>query len=937
MREDEIMGHLAAIVDSSDDAILSKSLEGVILSWNRAAEKLYGYTAEEMVGRHISALVPPDRPGELDDIFTRVRAGEAVDHFETVRVRKDGAVVPVSLTISPVRNRSGSVVAASTIARDIRERQEADKVRFQLAAIVDSSDDAILSKSLEGVILSWNRAAEKLFGYTAEEMVGRHISTLVPPDRPWEVDDILARLRAGEAVDHFVTVRVRKDGAAVPVSLTISPVLDRSGSVVAASTIARDIRERQEADKVRFQLAAIVDSSDDAILGKSLEGVILNWNRAAEKLFGYTAEEMVGRHISSLVPPDRQSEVEDILARVRAGEAVDHFETVRVRKDGAAVPVSLTISPVLDRSGSVAAASTIARDIRERNRLQAELEAARDQAMEVSRLKSDFLATMSHEIRTPMNGVIGMTGLLLDGELDPEQREYAETIRSSGEALLSIINDILDFSKIEAGKLDLELIDFDLRSVIEEVAVLLAEQAQSKGLELLTFVRPEAHTRVRGDPGRFRQILTNLVGNAVKFTAEGEIVIRASVANESGDDVLVRVVVTDTGMGIAPTALALLFEPFSQADASTTRIHGGTGLGLAICKQLIERMGGEITVDSKVGEGTTFTFTLRLGKQTDAADVMPAIARADLSGQRVLIVDDNATNRTILTHQVSSWGMPNRAAAGGAEALDLLRAAASRGEDYDVVLLDMDMPDMDGLQVAHALRDDPSLARIPIVMFTSAAIRGSGALAREAGIAAVLTKPVRQSHLLDAIATVMGGPVDRGTPLVSHDTLAESKARSLPRLLVAEDNPVNQMVTTLMLAKLGYRSDMVANGAEAVEATSRIRYGAVLMDCQMPEMDGYEASTEIRRRERDGEHVPIIAMTAAAMVGDRERCLAAGMDDYVPKPVKAEELGQVLARWVVEADKGGRSEARNQVVPAGALDTQSVEEDKPIQRSADQP
>jgi PAS domain S-box-containing protein len=875
--------HLEPLLEISPTATIITDLEAIIVAWNPAAEKLFGYSAAEAVGRNVDDLVAKSE--EMHEsavgVSERVAKKDRV-HAITRRTRKDGSLVDVEMLAAPLIV-DGTTVGILGIYHDITELQQ-QKRYFQ--SLLEISPAAIAVTDLEGKVVSWNPGAQSLFGYSAEEAVGRLLDDLVAT-RPELHDEAVAYSQEAARGDrvHATARRTRKDGSLVDVQLATAPVGvgdARQGFLA----IYHDISEIQ---RQRLYYEALVQSSPVAIALLDPTGTVTSWNPAAERLFGYSADEAIGRNIDALVAASDELHAEAKAETERSlGGYVAHLITRRTRKDGTLVDVEVFGVPVMV-AGQQAGLYALYHDITEIQRARQEAEAA-------THAKSAFLATMSHEIRTPLNAVIGMTGLLLDTDLTAEQRNFAEVVRTSGDALLTVINEILDFSKIEAGRLELERQPFDLRQCVESALELVAAGAAQKGLDVAYVQDPEAPQAIVGDVGRLRQVLLNLLINAVKFTEEGEVVVSldaepVAAPGEGSEDgrgcYRLHFAVRDTGIGIPEDRMDRLFESFSQVDPSTTRRYGGTGLGLAISRRLTELMDGTMSAESRLGQGSTFHFTIT----AEAAPApVPAYAAGapQLQGKRVLIVDDNATNRQILQRQTESWGMVARDTPSPTEALEWV----GRGDPFDVAILDMQMPEMDGLALAGEIRRHRDARTLPLLMLTSL---GRRAEAEAEPVEAHLTKPVKPSQLYDVLMGVFVQRIEErpspGGPL----SVSEPTPRSALRILVAEDNAVNQQLALLLLQKLGYRADVAADGYEALEALERQPYDVVLMDVHMPEMDGLEATRRIYQRWAT-RRPRIVALTANALEGDREACLAAGMDDYISKPIREEELASALRR-----------------------------------------
>lgn len=913
LRENE--RRLRMILDHALDAFIAIDWQGRIIDWNPQAEATFGWSRDEALGRTLAeTIIPPDvREAHQRGLENYHATGEGPllnRRTEICALHRDSRKFSVEMAISPIHLED--TVIFTGFLRDITERKKTEEQLRKLWRAVEQSASSIVITDRDGTINYVNPSFCRLSGYAVSEIIGKNprilksgkVAAKVYQDM-WET--ILAgKWWRGELINR------KKNGESYWAAVSISPIRNAQGEITHFIAEQQDITARKRAEKEIAETALFVELNPDPLVRIDCFGKILQSNPAAENLFG--KQSLTGKSWFALCPEARQIDLGTVPRRKSSFQheaqlGHQHF-LLTYRAEPAAKFVNI-----------------YAANITRLKHVEEELIKARGAAEAASQAKSQFLANMSHEIRTPMNAVLGMNQLLLETDLDDEQREYATTIRNSAESLLSLINDILDLSRIEAGKLRLESIDFEMVALMESVSDMIANKAHDKGLELLVDIDPAIPPYLKGDPTRIRQVLLNLASNAVKFTEEGEIFIRADLlsAAESQDNtkstptgyrnsksevqnsdethkqIVVQFSVKDTGIGLPREKLKVIFQSFSQGDSSTTRKYGGTGLGLAISKKLAMLMGGEIGVESAVGKGSTFWFTVKLAKATrpvPASADSPADIRA-LEGRCILVVDDNAANRLILKAALQNCGCRVHTVESGKAALQILQDWQAQGQSFDFIVLDMMMPEMDGKETARQIHEAGLNGTAIVIMASSTDIR----LAREEmvqlGIKHYLTKPVKTKRLVEILVHELGPK----TPKAAHDkatTTHKLRQRSLPplRVLVAEDNPDSQKLAKRLLEKNGMRVDVAANGVEALEAFQRTNYDLILMDVQMPELDGLEAATIIREREKatGGGHIPIIALTANAMEGDRELCIAAGMDDYVSKPIRKDALLETVER-----------------------------------------
>ncbi len=842
------------------------------------------------------------------------------------------------------------------LARSIEEhKQTEDRLRNSEAfyqTLVDTLPQNILRKDAEGCFTFANKKFCHSVGKPLNEILDKTDFDFFPKEMAlkYQRDDarVMNTLENLDTVEAHVT----PTGDKLFVHVLKTPLYDAVGRVIGIQGIFWDVTQRKKTEEElayeRDLLRALLDNIPDRIYFKDVESRFIRCSASMVKRLGVKdRSEVIGKTDFDFHPRELAQEYyQDEQAIILTGKPLINKLERQTDQNGNQIWASVTKVPIYNLNGSVTGIIGISRDVTELKKAEAALEQARDEALESARVKAQFLANMSHEIRTPMYAITGMTGLLIDTRLTQDQREYVETIRDSTETLLQIINDILDFSKVEAGKLSFEIIDFDLREAVESTVEMLADNAQRKGIELNCWMEPDVPTRLRGDPGRFRQVLANLLTNAVKFTEKGEVLVRITPVEEDDRKVTLLFEVSDTGVGISREAVTRIFQPFTQADGSTTRKYGGTGLGLTISKQLVELMKGEIGVESSTSSGSVFWFKLPFERQLDAPAPDGPSVRPHLEwgeGASMLVVVPHETTRKIICDSLSRCKIEIRSAESPDRALMLLGDAARNGKPFQAVLIDSSAQELEDLALPQSIKADPQLSCTRIMVLSTLGNRLDTTLMQDARISACLTKPVRQSRLYNCVKRVLSGDdplaAAPGQVLVDGDILPHyTAAKRNVRILLAEDNTVNQRLTLRQLKKLGYHADAVSNGREVLEAMTRVPYDILLMDCQMPELDGYEAARMIRHSigAQDRSKPYIIALTANALLGDRDKCLAAGMNDYLPKPLDLSGLESVLQRALLKVqpsrrqDDGGLEACLDAAVIAGLKELREPNEPDPL-------
>jgi two-component system sensor histidine kinase/response regulator len=777
--------------------------------------------------------------------------------------------------------------------------QELLQANSEMRAVFQAFPDLFFRLDAEGKILDYKAGSTTDLYLPPEKLLGKRMQDIPLEDVGNKFHEAIQQVQETKSlvsIEYSLTIQNRE----YFYEARLLSLLENQFIV-----IVRNITERKRAEEEIRKFKTISDRASYGSAISDLEGNLIYINESFAQMHGYTPGELIGKNLSVFHNEEQMKNVERLNKQlVQKGSYVAE-EVWHKRKDSTVFPTLMTATVIKDEKEKPLLLAATATDITERKRSEEKLRKAKEQAEEANQLKSEFLTNMSHEIRTPMNAIIGMTGITLDTDLTEEQREYLDIVKESGYALLGLIDDILDLSKIEAGGVKVETIDFDLRTTIEGVADTLAARASTKGLELACMIHRGVPTLLRGDPGRLRQVLMNLGGNAVKFTEKGEVVIRAEVLEETKEQAALLFSVTDTGVGIFKDKQKKIFESFTQADGSATREYGGTGLGLSISKRLVELLGGQIGVESQPEKGSRFWFTITFEKQKGFKEILLTLP-PDIRGMRMLVVDDNKTNRTILIKMLESFGCCAEAAESGAKALQVLKKAAHKEKLFDLVLLDMQMPEIDGEQTLRSIKDNPEIKDVTVIIVASVGVGAVTSRLEDLGCAGYLMKPVKQSQLFDTIITVLSQHKnkvrEKPIPIVTRHIVEEQKRRAV-RILLAEDNPMNQKFAITLLKKAGYGVDAVGNGRMVIEVLKQRDYDLILMDVQMPQMNGFEATKAIREREGESKHTPIIAMTAHAMKGDREQCLQAGMDDYIAKPIEPQELFDAIEKWVKSSDR----------------------------------